>query len=290
MKAIAAGDGHRVHPHGHHDREVERGDTGHDPERLSHRRCVHPAGDVLGELTFEKMGDPAGELHHLDAAGDLTACVFCDLAVFGGDQAGQVVAVPVGQLTEGEENAGSRPSSDASRQPDQAARAAATTSPTSAGEARVTTAGLLPGRRDRTPERSWPRLPRPRIRSASRASSPDRTVSSPSVVRTVPSPEATWQNRPMSEPIPTGRRGPGRGRGAATERTRLRRLPEQGSHRRTDLCAVLDAGFVCHLGLLLDGWPMVVPTSYARQDNWLFLHGSVASRSLRAAREPVGRA
>lgn len=32
---------------------------------------------------------------------------------------------------------------------------------------------------------------------------------------------------------------------------------------------------------------MVVPTSYARQDNWLFLHGSVASRSLRAAREPI---
>ncbi len=32
---------------------------------------------------------------------------------------------------------------------------------------------------------------------------------------------------------------------------------------------------------------MVVPTSYARRDNWLFLHGSVASRSLRAAREPI---
>jgi nitroimidazol reductase NimA-like FMN-containing flavoprotein (pyridoxamine 5'-phosphate oxidase superfamily) len=50
---------------------------------------------------------------------------------------------------------------------------------------------------------------------------------------------------------------------------------------------VLDAGFVCHLGLLVDGWPMVVPTSYARHDDWLFLHGSVASRSLRAARDPV---
>jgi nitroimidazol reductase NimA-like FMN-containing flavoprotein (pyridoxamine 5'-phosphate oxidase superfamily) len=72
-----------------------------------------------------------------------------------------------------------------------------------------------------------------------------------------------------------------------TERTRLRRIPEQGSHRRADLHAVLDAGFVCHLGLLVDGWPMVVPTSYARLDDWLFLHGSVASRSLRAASEPV---
>ncbi|MGD0394032.1 MAG: pyridoxamine 5'-phosphate oxidase family protein [Acidimicrobiales bacterium] len=91
----------------------------------------------------------------------------------------------------------------------------------------------------------------------------------------------------MSEPIPPGGADPGGGEVAATERTRLRRLPEQGSHRRPDLYAVLDAGFVCHLGLLLDGWPMVVPTSYARRDDWLFLHGSVASRSLRAAREPI---
>jgi nitroimidazol reductase NimA-like FMN-containing flavoprotein (pyridoxamine 5'-phosphate oxidase superfamily) len=50
---------------------------------------------------------------------------------------------------------------------------------------------------------------------------------------------------------------------------------------------VLDAGFVCHLGLVVDGWPMVVPTSYGRLGRHLYLHGSVASRSLRAARAPV---
>jgi len=72
-----------------------------------------------------------------------------------------------------------------------------------------------------------------------------------------------------------------------TERTRLRRLPAQGSHRVEDLHAVLDAGFVCHLGLVVDGTPMVVPTSYGRAGDTVYLHGSVASRSLRAAREPV---
>jgi nitroimidazol reductase NimA-like FMN-containing flavoprotein (pyridoxamine 5'-phosphate oxidase superfamily) len=72
-----------------------------------------------------------------------------------------------------------------------------------------------------------------------------------------------------------------------TERTRLRRLPEQGSHRWEDLVAVLDAGFVCHLGLVVDGAPMVVPTSYARAGSHLYLHGSVASRSLRATRSAV---
>jgi nitroimidazol reductase NimA-like FMN-containing flavoprotein (pyridoxamine 5'-phosphate oxidase superfamily) len=74
--------------------------------------------------------------------------------------------------------------------------------------------------------------------------------------------------------------------GPFTDRTRLRRLPEQGSHRNEDLHAVLDAGFVCHLGLAVDGAPMVVPTSYGRDGDRLYLHGSVASRSLRAARQP----
>jgi len=74
---------------------------------------------------------------------------------------------------------------------------------------------------------------------------------------------------------------------AVTERTRLRRIPEQGSHRVADVHAVLDAGFVCHLGLVVDGWPMVIPTSYGRLGEHLYLHGSVASRSLRAAGAPV---
>jgi nitroimidazol reductase NimA-like FMN-containing flavoprotein (pyridoxamine 5'-phosphate oxidase superfamily) len=73
----------------------------------------------------------------------------------------------------------------------------------------------------------------------------------------------------------------------ASDRVRLRRLPEQGSHRRADLDAVLDAGFVCHLGVDVDGWPMVVPTTYARLGAHLYVHGSVASRSLRTAKGPT---
>ncbi len=87
----------------------------------------------------------------------------------------------------------------------------------------------------------------------------------------------------MSDPNPTAGPGPA----SATDRTRLRRFPEQGSHRADDLYAVLDAGFVCHLGIVVDGYPMVVPTSYGRREHRLYLHGSVASRSLREARQPV---
>jgi len=68
-----------------------------------------------------------------------------------------------------------------------------------------------------------------------------------------------------------------------TDRTRLRRFPQKGSHERGDLYAVLDAGFICHLGLTTEDGPMVLPTSYGRDGDRLYLHGSVASRSLRAA-------
>ena len=75
--------------------------------------------------------------------------------------------------------------------------------------------------------------------------------------------------------------------GPATDRVRLRRLADQGSHRPQDLHAVLDAGFVCHLGVVVDGWPMVVPTTYGRTGDHLVVHGSAASRSLRAAKVPT---
>ncbi|GLW04575.1 pyridoxamine 5'-phosphate oxidase family protein [Streptomyces lavendulae] len=65
-----------------------------------------------------------------------------------------------------------------------------------------------------------------------------------------------------------------------TERTRHRRLREQGSLDRGVLDAVLKAGFICHLGVVLDGHPMVIPTVYGSDGRNLYFHGSVASRSL----------
>jgi nitroimidazol reductase NimA-like FMN-containing flavoprotein (pyridoxamine 5'-phosphate oxidase superfamily) len=69
---------------------------------------------------------------------------------------------------------------------------------------------------------------------------------------------------------------------SSTERTTHRRLREQGRTDRSDLAAVLAAGLVAHLGVVNDGWPMVVPTSYGFDDTTLYLHGSVASVSLGA--------
>jgi uncharacterized protein len=63
-----------------------------------------------------------------------------------------------------------------------------------------------------------------------------------------------------------------------TERTRLRRLPERGTHDRATVHAILDEGFICHLGFVVDGQPYVIPTGYARVGETLYLHGSTGSR------------
>jgi hypothetical protein len=70
---------------------------------------------------------------------------------------------------------------------------------------------------------------------------------------------------------------------SSTERTTIHRLRERGRTERGDLYAVLDAGLVCHLGVIVDGSPVVLPTGYGRIGDTLYLHGSSANRALLAA-------
>jgi uncharacterized protein len=67
-----------------------------------------------------------------------------------------------------------------------------------------------------------------------------------------------------------------------TERTTLKRVPENGSFDRATIYQILDEAFLCHVGFITDGQPFVIPTGYARLGDDLLLHGSAASRMLRA--------
>lgn len=70
-----------------------------------------------------------------------------------------------------------------------------------------------------------------------------------------------------------------------TERTRIRRLSERARTERRVLYDILDSGWICHLGLIVDGVPRVVPTGYGRDGDTLYLHGSTGARSLRTTGE-----
>lgn len=66
-----------------------------------------------------------------------------------------------------------------------------------------------------------------------------------------------------------------------TERTQVRRLPDRGKYDAETVYGILDEGFFCHVGFVVDGQPFVIPTGYARVEDKLYIHGSAASRMLR---------
>jgi nitroimidazol reductase NimA-like FMN-containing flavoprotein (pyridoxamine 5'-phosphate oxidase superfamily) len=68
----------------------------------------------------------------------------------------------------------------------------------------------------------------------------------------------------------------------ADELTRLRRHPERGDHDPAAIAAILDQAPFCHLAVVVDGQPLCIPTIHARLGQHLYLHGSSASRLMRA--------
>ena len=66
-----------------------------------------------------------------------------------------------------------------------------------------------------------------------------------------------------------------------TARTRVVREADRAVYDRETVYRILDEGFLCHAGFVVDGQPFVIPTSYGRKDASLYIHGSAASRMLR---------
>src|SRR5579863_1702812 len=67
----------------------------------------------------------------------------------------------------------------------------------------------------------------------------------------------------------------------SSERSSLRRKRERGSHDRSTIDAILDEGLVCHVGFPKGGSTVVLPTTYARVDDEVFLHGAAGNRMLK---------
>ena len=68
--------------------------------------------------------------------------------------------------------------------------------------------------------------------------------------------------------------------------TRVKRVHDRAVYDRAPIDAILDAALICHLGFEHEGQPFVIPTLHARIGDLLYVHGSSASRTLRA----LGRA
>ncbi len=72
-----------------------------------------------------------------------------------------------------------------------------------------------------------------------------------------------------------------------TQRTKVRRLGKRAVYDKVRVHEILDEGFLCHVGFVLDAQPYVIPTLYARSNDVLYMHGSGASRMLKTLAEGV---
>lgn len=68
---------------------------------------------------------------------------------------------------------------------------------------------------------------------------------------------------------------------------RVKRVPDRGKYDRKTIYAILDAALVCHIAYVVDGQPYCTPTSFWREDDRLYWHGSSASRMLRTQAQGV---
>ena len=72
-----------------------------------------------------------------------------------------------------------------------------------------------------------------------------------------------------------------------TPRTTVKRLPKRGMYDRATIEAIVDEALICHIGFVVDGQPVVIPTIHWRRGEELYFHGSTASRMLRSLKGGV---
>ncbi len=66
----------------------------------------------------------------------------------------------------------------------------------------------------------------------------------------------------------------------SNNRTKVKRIPKRGHYDKATIYSILDDEFVCHIGFVHEGYPVVIPTLYGRMGNYLLIHGATTSRML----------
>ncbi len=63
-----------------------------------------------------------------------------------------------------------------------------------------------------------------------------------------------------------------------TDRNRVRRVPELGQYDSATVYEIFDAALICHVGIVGDEQPVVIPMLHALDGDRLLLHGASSSR------------
>ena len=74
---------------------------------------------------------------------------------------------------------------------------------------------------------------------------------------------------------------------APSQRTAVNRRRDRGRYDRKTINAIIDEALICHVGFTVRDQPYVIPTTHARVDDHLYIHGSVGSRMLKNMKQGV---
>ncbi|MCF8239075.1 MAG: pyridoxamine 5'-phosphate oxidase family protein [Saprospiraceae bacterium] len=70
-----------------------------------------------------------------------------------------------------------------------------------------------------------------------------------------------------------------------TSRNTVKRVPKRAHYDQETIFSILDAGFLAHVGISVDGQPFVIPTAYGRKGETIYLHGATTSRLIKTGQE-----
>jgi nitroimidazol reductase NimA-like FMN-containing flavoprotein (pyridoxamine 5'-phosphate oxidase superfamily) len=72
-----------------------------------------------------------------------------------------------------------------------------------------------------------------------------------------------------------------------TDRSKVKRIPKRGAYDTATINSILDKEFICQIGFVHNGHPVVIPTIYGRKKNKLYFHGANVSRMLQSLEEGI---
>ena len=65
-----------------------------------------------------------------------------------------------------------------------------------------------------------------------------------------------------------------------TKKTKVKRAPKRGFYDRETICKILDTHFICQMAFVHEGYPIVIPTIYGKDGDYIYVHGATVSRML----------
>ncbi|UXX78734.1 pyridoxamine 5'-phosphate oxidase family protein [Reichenbachiella carrageenanivorans] len=70
-------------------------------------------------------------------------------------------------------------------------------------------------------------------------------------------------------------------------KNKIVRGAKRATYDKQQIFSILDAGCICHISFVINGEPFIIPTAYGRDGEFIYVHGSIKSRTMKAMTKGV---